>query len=291
MPTDAEIMAQVRKIEPAARKALKKEMAGHAFQDADWETYLAGIPKQFDYFLGRDPADLDDLSADLKEIRESLDIDAMGLVKQVAGDVQDWHGLGADTFREEFLGPFEQVKNNQLEVITELRNALDVERKIIEAGRGDLLTIAKTTTEALEEIAKGSGGGMPKGVMSTFALVGAVIALCATGGAASPLVLGLTITGGVLSVGGTLAGELTTPSEVGGGTASEVLLSMQEAIHGVLEAVQQSEEALGTALAGDAAKLRTAMDTTEAKRSIVAARTRIMDGPDLGDFRPPLAAT
>ncbi|WP_285662997.1 hypothetical protein [Actinorhabdospora filicis] len=232
----------------AARFRLKVETGAWAFsadfQDPFWEAYFRKIPTMFGYFIDRRPEDVDPLIDGLQRLNFQLSSGLMGKVDALEVDLKDWRGAGADAFKDNFLAPFDVIRDNQLQVIQVMILALRGVREIITRTRNDILTLGTQTLDAIKALGEGEQPLFGKGAATGFTVVGAVLAIAGSGGGAA---LALTVLGSLFSVG-TTAGSEFGGSTVGGDNVTEILGTMNDSAQTLLDCIQAEEERLGKGL-------------------------------------------
>lgn len=292
MPSDGEIMEVAGKIVAEARKQIIREHGGMMLQGSvpgDWEEYLARVPGLFRYFTERRPEDVDPVIEGLKGVALKLGSKVTGRVDGVKTDLSDWTGIAAVKFGEDYLGPFEAMRQNQLHVVEELLVAVRAVREIIVRTREDIHSLGTRTLAALEGLDDGEKGGLKKGAGFAFAVVGAALAVAATvASGGSTAVIWMAILGGGLSAGGAAWSDFGTYT-VGGSSVADVLGSMNDAARKLLAAIENEEKHLGDGLRKDAEVINKALDPASSY-ALVPGVVQAVTAPDPATFHPgPLA--
>jgi hypothetical protein len=229
------------------------------------QSEFADVPQMFnDFTVLPEPGDFTPLITGVESAMKKLSASENGLndpitgalfpqnialvdMTSAAGYLDEWDGLGAMEFMENFATPFPKRCMNQFAAACVLVNALRAEQAIWTETRANIDKIAHDAKTALDEM---NDCGKNEWEMA-FSVVGAVVAVgaltVASGGTAA-IVLGAV--GAASSVGGTVSGQIDEPPEprFSGESSTAVVDSVRKAVNDLKTYVSDAETKVQQAL-------------------------------------------
>jgi hypothetical protein len=160
----------------------------------------------------------------------------------VAGNTLDeWDGLAAKAFVDNFVIPFVDRTENQFTVASILMNALNANKELWTRARANIDDIAHKVKSALEHYGDCGKNDWEIGL----SVVGAVVAIAAlplTGGTSAAIALGAVASG--LEVANTFAGQIEDPpkNDYSAESVEGVIDKAKQGINDLKEAVQKAEQ-------------------------------------------------
>ena len=165
----------------------------------------------------------------------------------VAGNsINEWDGLAAQAFFNNFIVPFEDRTENQFIVASILMNALNAEKELWKRARLNIDDIAHKVKSALDHYDDCGKNDWEIGL----SVVGAVVAIAAipvTGGA-SAIALGAVASG--IDVANTFAGQIEDPpkNDYSAESVEGVIAKAKQGIEDLKDAVKKAEQKIVDAM-------------------------------------------
>jgi hypothetical protein len=164
--------------------------------------------------------------------------------------LDEWDGLAAKAFMNNFIIPFEGHTENQFVVASILMNALNAEKELWTRARANVDDIAHKVKSALEHYGDCGKNDWEIGL----SVVGAVVAIAAvpvTGGA-SAVALAAVASG--LEVAGTFAGQIEDPpsNDYSAESVEGVIAKAKEGIEDLKKEVERAEQKVVDAMTNSA---------------------------------------
>jgi hypothetical protein len=259
--TNAEILAKADEVVAVARRKLNEEMlpVGQPMvqvsldplaMTAVIDAIVSPIPAQFAWFTVPDPAVagemLDRFASILGSVDNPLDDPNVNYLDEVRHAVAGWSGLDAQAFTENFLSPFRQVRRNQMALVGDLAKVLQGWQTVLTVSRTKIVEVGDRTVAALSAL---PGAGSLPVALTVVASVLDVLSTIVAGGA------GVTVALALFGGGLTISARPSSNALIQGGTASEVLGSMVDAIGLLKQDMADAELVLVQTLAIDAGLL------------------------------------
>lgn len=249
-----------------------------------WNARLSRVAESFKRFHETDPQPLESIISDLDGVLTQLQDPVTEKMDSVKGDLRDWQGVAAEAFVDNYLTPFPRTVHNQLEFVVELMGAAQGSKAILDSVRGDAISVADRTVQALQralELEEKADEGRK------WAIIGCIIAVAAaiptagwsTAGAYGVWMLGL----GLATAGGAAGIEAADAAArpITGTDTDTILEQMNDNLDELGSAMTQEEDILADVLQRDAEIIDANMSR------ILPARPEIADNPDGADFELP----
>jgi hypothetical protein len=166
----------------------------------------------------------------------------------VAGNsINEWDGLAAQAFFNNFIVPFEDRTENQFIVASILMNALNAEKELWKRARLNIDDIAHKVSSALDHYNDCGKNDWEIGL----SVVGAVVAIAAlplTGGTSAAIALGAVASG--IDVANTFAGQIEDEpkNDYSAESVEGVIDKAKQGINDLKEAVQKAEQKIVDAM-------------------------------------------
>lgn len=284
-PTEDEIVASAKALEAAVREKA-------AMHEPPWpENCFTWIVPYFKHFCYPDPLGPKTIADDLGMIRASLKSGQVTAVQGLTPMVEDWEGKARDSFYENFLVPFPDAVNNQIEVVDELRLSMWAYENILRSGRID----AKKLLDETKKVVDSYDGDKAAKTQFFLVIVGSIAGVMKDWGAGAYR-LGLSLVNG--SATGTKGAHEYSQS-VSGKTVSEIFQSFINAAEELRPLMDEQEQTLADALSSSNGTVDGYLNSTNPKTLMTLLPNEVADdGPDITDgyqptdrreFRPPYA--
>jgi hypothetical protein len=243
--SDEEIRGRAQAVVDAAERAFMREYSmwwGEELVQEGVQSWLGYIPPLFDWFTQRDGERLDLMMGYVEDVKTSINNPVRTNLDLVTIEIADWQGTAADNFVNTFLGPFDGVRLNQVDLAAEVLAGLQAEKEILTRVRNDAVTVANTTIEALDalEFDHGTDWGM---VFTVIGAVAVVAGAAATGGG-----LGFALVEAGAGIASAAASQGEGPA---GNHTVDVLVAMDSAVASLRTAMSEEEQILADALTRD----------------------------------------
>lgn len=171
-------------------------------------------------------------------------------INAAAEELGDWTGEAAAKFKRKFLHPLDSISTNQFILLATMKGALEAHQAMWLNAREDIEKIADETIHSLDNVGGGCGKNEVNFVFSVAAAVGAIAAI--------PLTGGVSAAGAVLSAVGAVGASGVASADSlkgGGGSAEQVVRSMQTAIDTLTTKIGDTEEKIAKVLDDNASAL------------------------------------
>ncbi|GII21757.1 hypothetical protein [Planosporangium mesophilum] len=189
--------------------------------------------------------------------------------------VQDWRGVAAVAFRQNFVEPFPAITTNQFAVVATLKGAIDAEQALWGAARDSVDQIAHKAQAALDVM----NDCNPKDQTALLTVASSVFAVAAgvtTGGAA----IALTVAGAAAQVGSGIPREEPKKVEFSGKTPDAIIGQVQAALNILVADIDTKELAIAGAVSASASCIAGNRDRfISARPSLADADARTVTGP------------
>jgi hypothetical protein len=174
-------------------------------------------------------------------VEANITLDAMGGV----GDaLLDWHGKAAETFKLNFVEPFDSFTRNRFMLVAILKGGIEAEQEIWKNARANADKIAHDAITALEHM--GDCGKNDWTMLFTVgASVAAVGATVVTGGTA---IIALTAVGAASQVVAAAAPDDPPKTQFSGETAEAVISQVREALSTLASEIRKQEQKIASAM-------------------------------------------
>lgn len=259
-------------------------------QDESISLDFTWVEARFAEFCVRDMSRVDSMVESLKFTFDGLGspvTEGMDTAKSKLGE-ERWRGRAAEEVRASFLEPFPKQNVAHLELVVAVGAGLAAYRKIWEQARVDLVKIADSTLDALDNLDTDGGGGLSAmqivaGVTGVLAAAAGIAATIATGGAAAPMALGI-ISGSLSLISGAAslaeaAGE-DPKVAIQGDSVEDIMDSMTDATGKLWETMTRTEKALADAIRADVGAVGTVWG------QLLPIEPAILNGDHRGEFVP-----
>ena len=201
----------------------------------------------------------------------------------VAGNtIDEWDGLAAQAFNDNFIIPFKDRTHNQFIVGSILMNALNAEKELWKRARLNIDDIAHKVKSALEHYGDCGKNDWEIGL----SVVGAVVAIAAlplTGGTSAAIALGAVASG--LEVANTFAGQIEDPpkNDYSAESVEGVIDKAKQGINDLKEAVQEAEQKIVDAMTNSSGVVSAyASDFLAPRPSLAGEQGQPPKDPDVG---------
>jgi hypothetical protein len=201
----------------------------------------------------------------------------------VAGNsIDEWDGLAAKAFYDNFIIPFEDRTENQFIVASILMNALNAEKELWKRARLNIDDIAHKVKSALEHYDDCGKNDWEIGL----SVVGAVVAIAAlplTGGTSAAIALGAVASG--IDVANTFAGQIEDPpkNDYSAESVTGVIDKAKQGINDLKEAVQKAEQKVVDAMTNSSGVVSSyASDFLAPRPTLAGEQGKPPKDPDVG---------
>jgi len=168
----------------------------------------------------------------------------LDLVSESSADVlSDWTGQGADNFKTHFLDQFASVASNQFLLLGILKGATEADQEMWQKARNDIEKIAKDTQDALDNLGSKNKDDLEFGLSVVTAVV-AIGSIPLSGGASAAA---LPAVGAAASVADS-AVKGKEAIDAKGGSAEQIVHSMQNAIKKLTHRIQEEQGKISKAM-------------------------------------------
>lgn len=278
-PTMDDIVSAAQSLEQAFRKKV------HEHEPGEWpeQCYLWIVP-YFKTFCYPDPKEPKAMADHLTAVRESLNSGQVSAIQGVTPQIEDWEGQARDSFFANFLVPFPDAVDNQIEVVDELRVSLWAYEGILRAGRADAKTLLDTTADALDAFDGGKAAKRTYALIIVAALAGVLKDVPGAAAAGGGQKLGLSV---IASGSNAERGTERAKGEIGGKTVSEIMNTFVAATEKLRPLMEDEEGKLATELGNSNELVDKILSSSDPTTLMKLLPNEIGDdGADLTDGKP-----
>lgn len=212
------------------------------------DSMFGEIETAFMRFAEPDPADFDDLIAEIQEVEDRL---ATGEAETSAASAlsalsSDWDGAFSTNLSTAFFGPMEVIPQNLRVVAQTVRETLEANQAVFKTAQNNLYVLGQKTVEALETVTDKDPDDTKFGlaILAAVTAIGAAALAIPTGGTSVALYVGaVSLT--TVSASATVASGLIPPEEpkpLGGETVDEVIANMYDGIQQAYSDINTAED-------------------------------------------------
>lgn len=170
----------------------------------------------------------------------------MSHIKTAGDKLESWSGAAADSFKTNFLDPFNDISTNHFLALGVMKGAVEAQQAMCKHAREDIDRLAHSVLDALDNVGGCSKEEWTFG-LSIATAVAAIGAVPFTGGASAAA---FAVVGATAAVGNSGVAGVSAAAKGGGGSPEQIINSMEGDINKITKEIKETEGKIAKALSG-----------------------------------------